>query len=375
MTAHTDERVVLQGASPAGANRPYVMIAGLRSMEAQGGIETHVRELALRLARRDVDVEVVERLPYAPEPGILGGVRRSPLWSLRSSRLEAMSNTFAAVLWAIRRRPDVLHIHGIGPALMTPLAKLAGLRVVVTHHGRDYEREKWGTFAKLALRLGEWFALRVAHEVIAVSTSLSGELSRAGGRVVHGIPNGVKPSVPVGEPQPPLDFPYVLAVGRQVPEKRHLDLIRAFAAKDRGGLHLVIAGGADHQSAYSEELARVAAEHGNIHLLGPRPWDEIQTLYASASLFVLPSSHEGLPIVLLEAMSAGCPVLVSDIAPHLEVDLPDECYFPLGDLPALSDRIGALAAPEGQRVDWTQKLTRYDWDVIVEHTLSVYDVR
>ena len=67
------------------------------------------------------------------------------------------------------RRPDILHIQAIGPAIMTPLARLFGLNVVVTHHGPDYDRQKWGFFAKLVLRIGEYFGMRCANERIAIS--------------------------------------------------------------------------------------------------------------------------------------------------------------------------------------------------------------
>lgn len=350
------------------------MMTGLRSIEAQGGIETHVRELASRLAKRDIKVEVVERSPYSSPNCCDDGIVRSPLWSLRNQSLEAISNTFAAVLWAGWRRPNVLHIHGIGPALMTPLAKLLGLRVVVTHHGRDYNREKWGTLAKLALRAGEWSALKLADEVIAVSSRLGDELSTESSRTVHAIPNGVSRPVQGGDAAPRLDYTYVLAVGRLVPEKRHVDLICAFLAADRGDVHLVIAGGADHESAYSSDLRSLAASSPKVHLLGAIPWAEVQALYAGARVFVIPSTHEGLPIALLEAMVAGCRVIASDIPPHLEVDLPQKSYFPVGNVEALAGRIDDALQQPSARIDWTRQLARFDWNLVVEQTVQVYGV-
>ena len=46
-----------------------------------------------------------------------------------------------------------MHIHAIGPALLTPMARLLGMKVVFTHHGPDYDRNKWGTAAKTILKL------------------------------------------------------------------------------------------------------------------------------------------------------------------------------------------------------------------------------
>ena len=91
---------------------------------------------------------------------------------------------------------------------------------------------------------------------------------------------------------------------------------------------------------------------------------------------MLPSSHEGLPIALLEALSYGLPVLASDIPANLEVGLPAAQYFPLGDAAALARGMRALAAEKldadvvGARREWVA--SRYDWRRIAERTLGVY---
>ncbi|MCH3002861.1 phosphonate ABC transporter substrate-binding protein, partial [Listeria monocytogenes] len=75
----------------------------------------------------------------------------TPVWAPRSKNVEALLHTTLGLFAAARRNPDLVHIHAIGPALLTPLARLLGLRVVVTHHGFDYERQKWGWMAKSVL--------------------------------------------------------------------------------------------------------------------------------------------------------------------------------------------------------------------------------
>src|SRR5574338_494602 len=132
-------------------------------------------------------------------------------------------------------RPDVLHIHAVGPALVTPLARLLGLRVVVTHHGADYDREKWNAFARAMLRLGERLGMRFAHGRIAISNATRDLIACHCARDADVIPNGVE------LPELPNDCTrvrrfglepgrYVLQVSRFVAEKRQLDLIRAFRA-------------------------------------------------------------------------------------------------------------------------------------------------
>ncbi len=60
-----------------------------------------------------------------------------------------------AILKAKSQNADIVHIHAIGPALLVPIARLLGIKVVFTHHGPDYDRDKWGFWAKTMLKLGE----------------------------------------------------------------------------------------------------------------------------------------------------------------------------------------------------------------------------
>jgi glycosyltransferase involved in cell wall biosynthesis len=71
---------------------------------------------------------------------------------------------------------------------------------------------------------------------------------------------------------------------------------------------------------------------------------EVQELLTHAGIFTLPSSHEGLPISLLEAMRLGTPIVASNIPANLETGLDEGCYFPVGDTDTLSQRVRELAA-------------------------------
>ena len=110
------------------------MVLGLRGVvDVQGGIETHARHLYPLLTRLGCDVEVIQRSPYFPgrRRRRWHGVALRYLWSPMKPGLETAVHSLLGVLYAILKRPDILHLHAIGPALMTPLARLGGLRVVV----------------------------------------------------------------------------------------------------------------------------------------------------------------------------------------------------------------------------------------------------
>jgi glycosyltransferase involved in cell wall biosynthesis len=365
-------------------NRPIrVMMLGLRSFPGvQGGVETHAEHLCPLLVERGCDVTVLVRSPYhqAATGTEWKGVKFVKLWAPKSKTLEAIVHSFLGVLYAGFSRPDILHIQAIGPSIMTLPARLMGLRVVVTHHGPDYDRQKWGRFARFVLQLGERWGARWSSGRIVISKVIADLVRSKHGVEPELIPNGVVlpkllDSIGTLEKFGLTRGRYVLLVSRLVPEKRHLDLIAAFQQAHLPGWKLAFVGGSDHPDAYQREVIKKAAEAGVV-MTGFQQGSALQELYSHAGLFVLPSSHEGLPIALLEALSYGLTVLASDIPANLEVGLPAEHYFPLGNVDALADRIRrqssnglTLAARESIRA-WVAQ--RYDWQDIAEKTVRLY---
>lgn len=360
-----------------------VFMLGLRGFPGvQGGVETHAEHLCPLLVEMGCEVTVLARSSYQPiEIGKeWKNVKFVTLWAPKFKGLEAITHTFLGVLYAAVKRPDILHIQAIGPAIMTLPARLLGLRVVVTHHGPDYDRQKWGRFSSIILQLGERWGMRFSNGRITISKVIADLVRTKHGVESALIQNGVVlPQLPNStgalETFELTRGRYVLMVSRLVPEKRHLDLIAAFKRANLPNWKLVLVGDADHPDAYQREVMKKAAAAGVI-MTGFQCGLALQELYVHAGLFVLPSSHEGLPIVLLEALSYGLPVLASDIPANLEVGLPAEHYFPLGDSEVLADRIRRLSIEnmtmitrESSRLWVTQ---RYDWRDIAKKTLDLY---
>lgn len=368
----------------AAPRRLRVTWLGLRGFpEVQGGVETHAEHLCPLLVEQGCSVEVICRSAYQPA-GVDNwrGVRFKRLWAPRSKGLEAIVHSLLGVLYAgLVSRPDVLHIQAIGPALVTPLARLLGLRVVVTHHGPDYDRQKWGRFARFSLRTGERFGMRYANARIVISRVIAQIVKQAHDRDSQIIPNGVLlPDRPTSteaiERMGLAAGCYVILVSRLVPEKRHLDLIAAFNKAALPGWKLAIVGASDHPDDYVRSVLEAARQTPDVVCTGLQTGNALRELYGHAGVFVLPSSHEGLPIALLEALSYGLPVIASDIPANLEVGLTSEHYFPLGDIEALAARLRDFSllsqsdeAGE-QRRQWVAE--RFNWHDIASKTASVY---
>lgn len=359
-----------------------IFVTGTRGIpDIPGGVEKHCQELYPLIAAAGHEIIIATRSSYVNERvDSWHGIRLSHLYAPRNKSMEAIIHTMIAVLKARFVNADLVHVHAVGPGLLVPLARMLGLKVVVTNHGPDYDREKWGSAAKKVLRLGEYLGGKFANEVIVISSLIGGIVKRRCGRDVQLIYNGVT----VPEKSKKKDFleekgvepgNYIFTAARFVPEKGLHDLIDAFVQLN-GKQQLVIAGDADHETSYSRSLKQLAAKYERIVLTGYVTGETLNQLFTHARLFVLPSTHEGLPIALLEAMSFGLPVVVSDIPANREVDLPLENYYKCSMIKDLKDKIKLMLAKDmsGKELAFYKKLIRekYNWKKIAEQTLSVY---
>ncbi|SEN60648.1 Glycosyltransferase involved in cell wall bisynthesis [Sphingomonas gellani] len=344
------------------ASRPDIAVIGLRGVpEVIGGIETHCELLypALAQAAPELAVLLLVRRRHVPfKRTRLAGIPVRALPSLPGSGAETVSHTLIGLFHARWLRSRLVHLHGIGPAFFAGLARLLGMRVVVTHHAADFARPKWGGAGQLFLRLGEAMAARFADRVICVSDAVRSDfLSRhpgANARAVT-IRNAARlDAVEDDGCRRVLDMlglsrgGYVLAVGRLEATKRFEDLIAAHARAGRNALPLVIVGasvdGTEHEDALRAmaDLEVTSGAGSRIIFAGFRTGVELAALYCGAALLIHPSEMEGFGLVVLEGMIAKVPIRLSDIPPHREFGLPDRCYFPVGDRAAITNILLSL---------------------------------
>jgi glycosyltransferase involved in cell wall biosynthesis len=361
-----------------------IAMVGLRGIPAtHGGIEGAVDALAARLVARGNDVTVYARRGYCKErPESYRGVRLRYLPQIDTKHLEAASHTAIAMSHVVaRERPDIVHVHAVGPALFSFMPRLARVPCVATVHALDARREKWGPLASAVLRFGERMAATVPDRSIAVSRLMRDYLARRYRHPITYIPNGV--DIEAMEPPQPVEGleagGFVLFLGRIVPEKEIDTLVRAFR-RVPGDLRLAVVGPGTHSDGYVQDVERLAAADARVVMLGPRYGGEKTWLLQNAAAFIQPSAVEGLPIALLEAMACGRTCVVSDIPEHLEVihagDEPLAAVFRVGDeadlaatlTAALDDRRREAVAEAGRR----HVLATYGWDPVAEQTEREY---
>lgn len=368
-----------------------VKVLLVESGRSLGGTERVLWELATRLPANRFEV----RVWLSPSPGVdelasafeQAGipVDRVPevdsRWDVRGmlstwSRLRAL-------------QPDLLHVHHVWPAAdryLSLIARAAGVkRLVVTEHivGESHSR------GQRSLKRSE---LRGADAVTAVTGAIVDSLVRDYGidrSLVRIVPNGADLPDPEREEEQarrwrerylatPLKPLWVVA-GRLEEQKGHDVLFEALCTLVKGGLDftLVVAGEGSRrhwleQQAISLKLAPRVQFVGQI--------EDVGGLLAAADAVLMPSRWEGLPLVLLEALVRGRPVVASAVGGIADVveDGTTGTLVPPGDAPALAvaleqlqrkaDRAWRMGRTGAERVR-----ERYTWPAVIDEFESIYD--
>lgn len=365
------------------------MLGHKRIPSREGGIEIVVEELATRMAKKSHSVTCYNRKGHnvagsefdGTKLKTYKGVTLQEVFTIDKRGLAAMTASVSASLRAALGNYDVVHIHAEGPAFMCWLPKLFGKKVIVTVHGLDHQRAKWGKFASWYIRSGEKNAVRFADEIIVLSKGVQDYFQNTYGRTTRFIPNGVNKAKPrkarqITEKWGLTKDSYILYLGRIVPEKGERYLIEAFK-QTKTDKKLVIAGGSSDTQAFMDELKSLAKDDDRIIFTGFVQGEILEELYSNPYIYTLPSDLEGMPLSLLEAMSYGNCCLTSDIPECAEVVEDKALLFRKSDVSDLKAKLqNACDHPEMVETYKAQAeeciCRKYNWDNVVEKTLKLY---
>lgn len=350
-----------------------------------GGIERHVEEVSWRLAKKeDYQVFLYTRSYYTPDKiKKYKKVKLIHLPSIKTKHLDAISHVFLSTCHSIFKvKPDIIHYHGVGPALCLWIPKLfyPKAKIIFTLHCRDYFHKKWGSFAQLSLKIGEMIGCHLADEIITVSHELEEYVMDVYKRKAIFIPNGVNQNkyapVKLIKKWGLEKNEYILSVNRLIAHKGIKYLIKAYQ-QIKTDKKLIIVGPSFYTEKYEKELKELANNDPNIMFLGGQHGKVLQELFSNSYLFVHPSEQEGLPITVLEAASFGRPLLLSDIEAHRIIleDLP--FFFRSKNIKNLKENLESLLknpqlAQKRNKDLKTYVKFNYNWDDIVESTILKY---
>lgn len=351
----------------------------------EGGVEVVVEELGVRMAELGHSVTFYNRKNQKQtdkkKRWIYRGINCINVLTIDKKGLAAMSSSFFAAIKAAFGKYDVVHIHAEGPAFMCWLPKLFGKRIVVTVHGLDHQRAKWGKLASTYIMLGEKNAVRFADEIIVLSQGVKDYFAKTYNRETVFIPNGVN--------EPEIFAPdiiknqfglekdgYILYLGRLVPEKGEHYLIEAFK-QVKTDKKLVVAGGSSDTDEYTQKLKDMAKDDERIIFTGFVKGQKKAELYSNAYIYTLPSDLEGMPLSLLEGMSYGNCCLTSDIDECAEVVEDKAVLFHKSDVNNLREKLQMLCDNKESVLGYKSNardfiVSKYNWDDVVEQTIGLY---
>lgn len=369
-------------------NKLKIAMFGQKRLSREGGVEIVVKELSTRMSNKGYEVTCFNRSGHHVSEiefevhNKQKGIYQKTVPTINKRGLAAVSASFFAALYSAFGIYDIVHIHAEGPAFFSWIPKIFGKRVIVTIHGIDWQREKWGSsFASKFIHQGEKYAVKYADEIIVLSNSVQKYFKETYGRETNYIPNGVnRPSIKkielIKEKFNLEKDTYILFLGRIVPEKGIRYLVKAFK-RVRTNKKLVIAGGSSDTDVFMKELKELASGDNRIIFTGFVQGQILDELYSNAYLYTLPSDLEGMPLSLLEAMSYGNCCLVSDIPECTDVVENKALVFKKSDVKDLKEKLQdacdneeKVMALKQQAADFICK--KYNWNDIVDETLELY---
>lgn len=353
-----------------------VCVIGTRGFpNIQGGVEKHCEQLYTAITlNHDIKIYLFRRTAYTKKEDScsIKGIKFIDLPSTKIKGFETVFHSLLATIYCLFLKPDIVHIHNIGPAIFCPILKLINTKIILTYHSANYEHKKWNKFAKSILRLSEKIAFKYSDSIIFVNKFILEKLPENIKRKSHYLPNGItEPKFSYNNDVleqigvKPKD--YILSVGRITPEKGFNVLIEAYK-KSSTHLKLIIVGDIDAENTYAKELKKLSSSP-NIIFTGAIYGKGLNQLYQNAAFYVLPSINEGFPLVLLEAMSYNLDLIVSDIPACHIIELDKSNYFPVNNIDILKEKIN-LKSKGYKLIQYN--LSQFDWKEIAENVYIIY---
>lgn len=299
-----------------------IALMGTRGIPAcYSGFETFYEQLGKRLIKRGYDVTVYNRSNYIKyKKKFYKGIRLVKLPTIRNKHLDTIFHTFISVLHGIFKRYAIIYFCIVGNSPLTIIPRIFGAKTILNVDGADWEREKWGSFAKKYIKLTEYLATIFPNIIIADSKVIQRRYQEDfkketvfisyGANIIRNTNQKILKKYGLKKDK------YILFVGRLVPENGAHLLIEAYN-RINTDLKLVIVGDAPYSENYKKELR--FATNNNIIFTGYVFGKGYKSLSCNAYFYVLPSGIDGTRPALLDQMAFGNCVLVRNSSANIEV--------------------------------------------------------
>lgn len=347
-----------------------VAIIGTRGYPSfYGGFETAVRKLAPYLVEHEWDVTVYGRSsPTVGDPNRDPRVKVVTTGGIENKSLSTLSYGLTACLHAAWSKPDVALVMNVANGFWLPILALRGIPTVVNVDGIEWERAKWGRFAKLVFKWGARLTARFGTVLVADSKEIARRWQAEFSRSSIFIPYGGDASVGESGDE---SFPknrYILAVARFVPENtipEFLEAVRGLSAD----YQVVIVGSSGYGGPLEHDVDRLVAESANVHWLGHVADDQrLLSLWKNCGAYFHGHSVGGTNPALVQAMANGAPTIARDTVYNREV-LGPQGRFCQPDARSIEDSLRAVMESAEERDRLRQVSLRrlqegYTWESV-----------
>lgn len=343
--------------------------------DAFGGFETVITELAPRFVKKGYDVTVYCRKKlYKTKtyPDKIEGVNLKFLGSIETKNFGTLSNSFAAVLSAIKNKTDVVFFFNIGLGIYIPLLKLFGIKVVTNLDGIEWERSKWSKLAKMMFKTGAYFNVKMADVLISDAEAIrkiyldkfkcDSVVISYGAELYDDVPFSLLEKYDVKENN------YYLLATRFIPENYPKHVIEEFI-KSNTGKQLIVLGKNYYGSEYENSIKDISDTRVRFlgHIANRK---ELLAFYRHSYCYIHGHSMGGTNPTMLEAMANSCSIIALDTIFNREM-LEDEnygLYFKL-ETGNLTEKIKFIDKNPELVKEMKSKTTEriknyYNWDLI-----------
>lgn len=354
-----------------------IVFIGGRGIHILGGIENYMLNLTRELTKLGHEcivwcesdhheTEYLDGVKVIYHPGPKSNLLCKPWCGLKA--------TLRTVIGM--RGVSFIHYNAWPASLWNWIPRMFGIPSLMEGHGLEWQRSKYSPMAQKIMKMMERFTAKTNHHLAMCSEGQVKYFREEYGKESVCIPGAVNlPDLSIADGSNILRRnhleagKYLLFMGRLVQDKNPDYLIKAFIEAQLEGWKLVIAGSNDAMPQYVEKLKTLASGSDDIVFTGAVYGADKARLLRDAYCFCLPSTIEGLSIVMMEAASYKLPTIASDIDANREFLEDDAVYVRPENVDDLVTALQyAVANPDKMEqlkaVNYQKILDKYTWDKV-----------